>query len=210
VNSIITVRQGRIEDYPSLLASERKAWAGSEVTLITFEQFKTWLEVFPSGLLLAEHQGEICGHHFSQICRFDLHDVRDNRSWDTITDRGFCRTTHDPAGNVLYGVSLSSSVRGAGRMVLTHAIRQASDLKLDYYIGACRMPGLAMYATSLNLPMDEVVASYVEAVAKQRIYDKTLSTLLKAGVQAHRPIPNYFHDQQSGNWGCLISFRVGC
>ena len=207
MNIGITVRAAVPQDYEQFLAAEVAAWQGSEVPPISQEQFLTWLEVFPQGLLVAELEGWICAHHFAQICQFDLSDETDNRSWDEITDGGFCRGTHTLAGNALYGVSVSSCVRGAGRAVFSAAVNQIQSLGLDYYVGACRLPSLASYASRVGRLPDEVAVSYGAAVARGEYYDKTLSTLLKVeGLQFHRMIPNYFHDQQSQDWACLISY----
>lgn len=203
-----TFRSGKPEDYPAFMAAEAKAWRGSGVPLITEEQYNTWLEVFPQGLVLAEYRDRICAHHFAQIARFDVFDLHDNRDWDTLTDFGFCRRTHDPEGNVLYGVSLSSCVRGGGRAVFRHAMRQVSILGLERYVGACRIPGLSAYATTRHRTMSQVAAEYASRVLAGERKDPTLSPLLEVeGLRFHRVIPGYFHDPQSGDWACLISYR---
>lgn len=207
--TIFKIRAAKECDYEEFAEAESIAWQGSEVPIISKEQFLTWLEIFPEGLLLVEANGKICGHHFSQIRGFDVFNSQDNRSWDELTDKGFCRTTHNLNGNVLYGVSVSASVRGAGRFVFEAAVRQTHSLNLPRYVGACRMPGLTAYAESLNLNADTVVSEYVRAVIAAKRKDKTLSALLSVpGVHFVRLVPEYFADAQSNNWACLICYEA--
>lgn len=204
------VRNAQSSDYEEFAEAERLAWSSSEVPIISQSQFLTWLEIFPEGLLLVETNGKICGHHFSQIRAFDVHDSQDNRSWDELTNEGFCRTTHNPSGDVLYGVSVSASVRGAGRFVFEAAVKQTHALNLPRYVGACRIPGLATYAESLGIKPDTAVSEYVQAVVAGKRKDKTLSALLAvSGVRFVRLVPEYFTDAQSNNWACLICYEAG-
>ncbi|MHB8871467.1 MAG: hypothetical protein ACYC5G_03365 [Candidatus Doudnabacteria bacterium] len=203
------VRGGRACDYEEFAEAERIAWKGSEVPIISKEQFLTWLEVFPEGLLLVETQGKVCGHHFSQIREFDVINHDDNRSWDELTENGFCRTTHDLSGNVLYGVSVSASVSGAGRFVFEAAVKQTHTLNLARYVGACRIPGLSSYAEKKGLTPDEAVSEYISLVLSGKLRDKTLSALLSvSGVKFVRPVPRYFTDAQSNDWACLICYEA--
>ncbi|MEK7651731.1 MAG: hypothetical protein AAB351_00765 [Patescibacteria group bacterium] len=203
------VRNARTCDYEEFADAERIAWTGSEVPIINREQFLTWLEIFPEGLLVVETGGKVCGHHFSQIREFDVCDYKDNRSWDELTEDGFCRTTHDPKGNVLYGVSVSASIRGAGRFVFEAAVKQIHSLHLPRYVGACRIPGLTTYAENKGMSSDKVVSEYVSNVLLGKLKDKTLSALLTVdGVRFVRLVPGYFTDAQSNNWACLICYEA--
>lgn len=205
--TIFRVRGAKESDYAEFAEAERLAWSNTDVPIISQRQFLTWLEIFPEGLLLVEANNKVCGHHFSQIREFDIGDSGDNRSWDKLTDAGFCRATHNPRGNVLYGVSISASVRGAGRFVFEAAVKQTQALKLPRYVGACRIPGLTAYAESLGKAADAVVSEYVQAVVKGKLKDKTLSALLSvSGVRFVRLIPRYFTDAQSKDWACLICY----
>lgn len=207
--TIFRVRGARACDYDEFAEAERLAWSSSEVPIISHSQFLTWLEIFPEGLLLVEANSRICGHHFSQIREFDVGNFLDNRSWDELTDAGFCRTTHNLGGNVLYGVSVSASVRGAGRFVFEAAVKQTHSLNLPRYVGACRIPGLTAYAESLGIDPDTAVSEYVHAVVAGKRKDKTLSALLAvSGVRFVRLIPEYFTDAQSKNWACLICYEA--
>lgn len=207
--TIFKVRGAQASDYAEFAEAECLAWSNTDVPIINQKQFLTWLEIFPEGLLLVEANGKVCGHHFSQIRKFDIQDSRDNRSWDELTDAGFCRTTHNPSGNVLYGVSISASVPGAGRFVFEAAVKQTQTLKLPRYVGACRIPGLAAYVESLGKAADTVVSEYVQAVVKGKRKDKTLSALLSvSGVRFVRLVPRYFTDAQSKDWACLICYEA--
>jgi len=207
--TIFKLRSAQASDYEEFAEAERLAWSSSEVPIISQSQFLTWLEIFPEGLLLVETNGKVCGHHFSQIREFDVDNSQDNRSWDELTDEGFCRTTHNPNGNVLYGVSISASVRGAGRFVFEAAVKQTHSLKLPRYVGACRIPGLTAYAESFGVNSDTAVLEYAQAVVAGKRKDQTLSALLAvSGVRFVRLVPEYFTDAQSKNWACLICYEA--
>lgn len=204
----LLIRPGTIEDYPGFRQAEEKAWTGSGVDLITMEQYRSWLTVFPRGLLVAASSNQVAAHHFSQICNFDPDNENDNRTWAMLTDNGFCLNTHLDSGDTLYGVSISSALRGAGRAVFDAAIKQVGQLGLKRYVGACRMPGLYLYAQQKQTSIKNIVTEYTEAVVKKHLHDRTLSSLLSIpGVTFRRVVPNYFEDEQSGNWAALICYE---
>ncbi len=212
-----TIRQGQAGDYQGLLAAERKAWAGdADVEYISEQQFNSWLQVFPEGLLIAEYKGDICGHVFSQMCQFNPYDTTDNRNWDAITDFGFARTTHDPSGNTLYIVSISACVAGAGKLMLRKILELTRDMNLQYYSGASSLPGVAQYAKGAVINRF-LVERYMNAVLRklrilkdegERITDPVVSvTLGVEGVTFCRLLEKYFHYPASADWAALIVYK---
>ena len=202
------IRQGEISDYPEFLQAEQQAWKNTGVPVISREQYASWMEVFPEGLLLAEYAGVVCGHVFSQVCSFDPFDESDNRSWNEATDFGFIRATHEPAGRTMYNVSVSACIPGAGKKLLRAAFSQAEASRLQYYTGASSIPGLAVWVKSQQRKMDRSAAEeYVDCVLERKIRDPVISvTLSIEGTEFCRVMENYFDYPGSGGWAALIAY----
>ncbi len=214
----LEIRRGKLDDYAAFLAAEATAWKGTNVKLISPEQFSSWLEVFPEGLLVAEYNGRIVGHLFSQVCNFDPYDPADNRCWAEMTDEGLCRRSHDPNADTVYTVSLSAHFPGAGKKLLREGFAQCREFKKRYYAGASSIPGFEKYAASVGQPMDRVTATeYVAGIMRKlglregfgpRLSDPVISvTLGIEGVEFVRLIENYFEYSASGNWAVLIVYE---
>ncbi len=208
----ITVRPAAALDYQGFVEAEKKAWEGTGVPIISSEQFHTWLNVFPEGFLVALYQNHICGHIFSQCCDIDPYSNQ-HPTWDVCTDLGFARTTHMQQGKTLYAVSFSASRPGAGKLLLQAAHATMRERKQQYYAGACRVPGLAVYAEQHQCSIEEAVEGYVDIVQKsmnrtipkeERISDPTLSVVLRTGMHVCKALPGYFEDAQSGDAACLV------
>lgn len=215
----IVIRQGQQGDFEGLLAAEKLAW-GEEagVDLITPEQFDAWLEVFPEGLMVAEHNGQIVGHLYSQICNFNPLDMNDNRSWYDITDSGFCRTTHNPNAQTLYTVSVSACFPGVGKRLLRQIPPFVAKHGLRYYAGASSLPGAEQYAAKLNQPINRsLIENYMAAVLRklgmrddpgEKIGDPVVTvTLGIEGAKFLRVLENYFHYSKSGDFAALIFYE---
>jgi hypothetical protein len=217
MNPALVIRQAKLEDYPAFLLAEKQAWGkDTDVHLITRVQFETWLQVFPEGLWLAEHRGQICGHLFSQICNFDPTNESDNRTWDEITNFGFAASTHNPDGFTMYTVSVSAHFPGAGKRLLRKALDYTRQHNLRFYAGASSIPGVSEYAQGRAITR-ELVEEYVAGVLRKlghrldtgpRIVDPVVSvTLSVEGARFYRLLENYFDYPKSGNWAVLIAYE---
>ena len=211
----IVIRKGRASDYSDLLESEKKAWGDSGVKLISEDVFLTWLETFPEGLIIAEVENRVRGHLFLQICDFDPFDKKDNRSWATITDDGYCKKTHNPKGNTFYTVSISSCYPGAGKAMLRQiSVLTDQKFNLPFAIGVCRIPGALKYANENGKTVDLIIDKYVKKVLKsakgmgEKFFDPTLSVVASIEeFEFDRIIPNYFDDLMSGNYACQFMYK---
>ena len=108
MNSKILVREARPEDYPGFKRMEKKAWAGTDIPVISEKMFNVWIKVFSEGLRLAFINGEVCGHVYSQVCDFDPFDEGDQRNLNIMTDNMYTIKTHNMAGNCIYSFSISA------------------------------------------------------------------------------------------------------
>lgn len=218
----IFVRQARPDDYFEFRVMEEAAWKDTGVEVISEEVFNTWIKVFPEGALLAIVDDRIRAHIFSQICDFYPDDHKDDRCWAEITDNGTAEKTHNLNGNAFYVVSISSRFSGSAASLINESIKKASQLKKNFFVGACRIPGISGYQKEKNikkLTYRDVMkyASLVNDTVKERAeeekryYDPVLSTFLsirKKHSKVCRAVEDYFPDRQSYNWACLISFEI--
>ncbi len=113
--SKIIVRNANINDLEGLLKLEEIAW--EEGSRADRETYISRLETFPEGIFIGERDGEIEGVAVTQIINSEK--LEEEFTWDSITDSGKIRRTHDPNGDVVYGVNLSVKPDGIGNKVIS-------------------------------------------------------------------------------------------
>ncbi len=212
---VIRIKSPSFGDYKEFLESEKKAWENTEIPPITFDQFASWIKVFPQGLIMAESEGKICGHIFSQRCDFRPYDPKDNRNWIEMTDRGCCLKTHDDEGPTLYVVSFSASVAGAGKLLLSQMKGLTARLGVKHTVGPIRLPGLAAFAEKMKKPIADAAQEYIRAVVEtvrrerkeNKVFDPTLTPAVSfKDFYPVRLIADYLPDKASGNYACLLVY----
>lgn len=174
----VEVRMTRPEDVPELVRlsraiyGKRGSWKAPELHLHQ--------EVFPEGQMVAvdPDAGRILGMVVSLV-------IADRNwplcaPWREITDRGRL-TTHDPAGDVLYGagIAVPAGARGRGVGTALYGAREAllRRLDLERIRAGARIPGYREVADRRT--PEEYVA---EVVAGERT-DPTLSFQLARGFR---------------------------
>lgn len=141
----ILVRSARGEDVPRLVELDALTFGSAGVAPFGGDFFLTWLEVNPSGLIVAESDGRVVGYHYAQGADFSFERIGEFTTFDAAADGGFTRATHRPDGNSLHGVSMCSVLPGAGRLLFRRAFAQAERTGKAYYFGFTRMSGLAAF-----------------------------------------------------------------
>lgn len=197
---IVVRRGGRIEEISGMLRVENEAWP--EKMAFTKEHFLSHLVVFPEGIFIAKVDGEIAGVGISEIIQYDLdHPVP---TWYEVTDNGFLRNKHDPAGNTLYGVSLTVSPRfsawGIGPKMLDCAQRYVVEKKLERFVIGSRVPRYHKYAARMT------ANDYIHAKKGKRYFDPEVEFYASSGFIVVGLLPEYFEDPDSVNYGVLMSW----
>ncbi len=149
----ISVRQATKKDIPDIVIVEQRRWQPLGVPLYTEKHFEAWLDVHPAGFAVAvdEHK-EIVGYTYAQFIDFAFDRIdQDFASIDVATDHGYTRQTHKPDGNAVYGLTITSTRRGAG-----HALYDAFYWFLEssgkqYYVGFPRLAGLDLYLRDVEV-----------------------------------------------------------
>ncbi len=197
----VSIRQLTLKDLDELTQLEIATWG--EDMCASKEMLASRIQVFPEGMIGAVENGKICGYIClmtvnSQMCEKDF-------TWMGITDGGFIRATHDPNGDCFYGVSLSV-LPTASKDVAVKLIKAAAKLSIRKALKGVlfggRLPSYHKYAGK------KTVDEYLKSLTKKgRIIDPEQSFYRQVNALAIRPLPNYFDDPQSLNYGFLGFFE---
>ena len=150
------------------------------------KQFKAQLAVFPEGQICIEDHGKIVAAAFSLIVDYDK--FGDHHTYDQITGDAYL-TTHDPLGDVLYGievcVSLDYRSMRLGRRLYEARKELCQSLNLKSIIAGGRIPNYKNYAHELS------PQKYIEQVKKREIYDPILTFQLSNDFEVKRVLTAY-------------------
>lgn len=119
---------------------------------------------------------------------------------------GFGFATCSPSGTTLYGADISVHPefrrQGVARLLYSARFELVRQFGLVRYGTACRLPDLS----ASGVP---TIETYVAEVAGGKRQDRTLSPLLRMGLQAIGVIHNYMDDPESGNAAALLEWLPG-
>ncbi|WP_299429216.1 GNAT family N-acetyltransferase [uncultured Meiothermus sp.] len=186
--------------------------------LITAEHYKAHLRVFPQGqhAVLELETGQVdsrsgwpetvrpkvvaCSTDFRTHVDFSHYQ---HRYLEAVG--GNWLTSHDPAGDWLYGadIGVHPEFRGFGLSTLLYTARQAlvRQLGLKGHVAGAMPKGFAPYQRDL------FIEQYVARVVKGEMFDPVLSIQLKRGYHVWGIIPNYLDDPSCGNYGVFVVWR---
>lgn len=192
----IKVRQAVMEDVEGILNLEEEVWP--EGLRATKDQFVSRIETFPEGILVAAINGTIVGVVATEIVVYDL--TKPGLTWAAITDEGFIKKTHNPAGDTLYGVDLSVSPFGvnAARMLMEQIGKLTIRYHLKRGILGARIPRYHKVASEIK------VEEYVNGKKGHRPLDPELAFYTRLGLKIAKIIPDYIKDPESCNYGVLM------
>ncbi|WP_341206982.1 bifunctional GNAT family N-acetyltransferase/carbon-nitrogen hydrolase family protein, partial [uncultured Psychrosphaera sp.] len=166
------------------------------------KQFKAQLAVFPEGQICIEDHGKIVAAAFSLIVDYDK--FGDHHTYDQITGDAYL-TTHDPLGDVLYGievcVSLDYRSMRLGRRLYEARKELCQSLNLKSIIAGGRIPNYKNYAHELS------PQKYIEQVKKREIYDPILTFQLSNDFEVKRVLTAYLpEDKESKGYATLLEW----
>jgi hypothetical protein len=192
------VRMATPHDVAGAVAVDRQAFG--EVGL-TAGYFEAWLQVFPQGFQVACEEDRIVG--YAMGIRVASQDVVDN--WYVDTGNGY-GSTHNPQGNILYGVSLvAAGALWAGRLLLEAAVAglgQLPGLEKLWFYG--RLPQFSRWYSSQEDKPElafELAERYVESGRDplQRYYEGS-------GFRRLKPVLGYLPDDVD-SMGVALKFE---
>ncbi|MDX1444372.1 MAG: bifunctional GNAT family N-acetyltransferase/carbon-nitrogen hydrolase family protein [Gammaproteobacteria bacterium] len=190
----LRLRNLKPEDHEGLCRLMEKAYSGLDDSVWSRDEFIAQLNRFPEGQLCIEDHGEVVAAALTLIVNYSR--FGDNHTYDQITGDGYF-TTHDPNGDVLYGVDVfvDPEYRGMrlGRRLYDARKELCRSLNLRAIIAGGRIPGYRKYADSMS------PEEYIQQVQAREIYDPILSFQLANDFQARRIIPNYLPDDKDSH-----------
>lgn len=174
----VQLRLARPEDIPAQVVLSRAVY-GARGAWKTLE-LREHHDVFPEGQILAESSMDatLLGHSASLM--LDSRKWAPDRPWEELTGNGTLRT-HDPSGDLLYGVGLAVHPRARGYGVARMLYRAREELLGRTGLGrirvGARLPGYGRVAHRME------VEDYVEEVVRGERTDPTLSFQLHMGFE---------------------------
>ena len=168
----------------------------------TREQFHSQLRHFPEGQICIEDAGEVVAAAISVVVDYDS--FGDQHTYDEITGGGYL-TTHDPSGEVLYGVDVFVHPEyrdmRLGRRLYDARKELCRNLNLRAIIVGARIPGYREYKD--RMPPEQ----YIDLVKRREIRDPILSFQLANDFHVRRVITGYLpEDRESDSYAVLLEW----
>ncbi|HEX6928443.1 MAG TPA: GNAT family N-acetyltransferase, partial [Gammaproteobacteria bacterium] len=187
----LLLRNLRPEDHPALSRLMARAYSGIKDSRWSKDEFVAQLNRFPEGQLCIEDNGDVVAAALTLIVNYAR--FGDRHTYRQITGDGYF-TTHDPNGDVLYGVDVfvDPEYRGMrlGRRLYDARKDLCRNLNLRAIIAGGRIPGYHNYAQEMS------PEEYVQLVRQRELHDPILSFQLANDFQARRVIRDYLPDDK--------------
>ena len=195
----VKIKQARIEDIKEILIAEEKAWP--EKLRATKEQFRSRIETFPEGTLVAIANSSVIGVVSTEIVDYDIKDPI--ATWAEATDGGFIKKTHNPKGNTLYGVDLTVSqfVENTSKLLMQEVGKLVIRYNLKQGVLGARIPRYHKFKDKMT------VEEYINDRKGNRLMDPELSFYAKMGLKAVKALPDYIDDAESRDYGVLMAWK---
>jgi predicted amidohydrolase/ribosomal protein S18 acetylase RimI-like enzyme len=167
----------------------------------TEQSFLELIEKFPEGQIGVENHGEIIAFAFSLIVDYDKYG--DSHTYDQITGN-FTFSTHDPDGDVLYGIEVcvDPSHQGLrlGRRLYDARKEVCENLNLRAIVAGGRMP-------NYNKHKGLTPRQYIDQVRRKEIYDPVMTFQLSNDFRVKKVLTNYLGaDTESKAYATLLEW----
>ncbi len=199
----VHLRNLRIEDYVDLTEAMSEAYSGMGGQVWSREQIAKLLKLFPEGQLALTVNGKVVGVALSLIV--DYAKYGDSHTYEQITGT-YRFTTHDPEGDVLYGIDLFVHPQYRGmrlaRRIYDGRKELCENLNLRSIVAGGRIPNYNGHAGKLT------PKQYIEQVKRKEIYDPILTFQLSNDFTVKRVLRNYLpSDHESKAYATLIEWN---
>ena len=165
------IRNANHTDIQRMIFLEETVWRKENTDVYGEEHFRAWLETYPEGFLVAEHQGLVVALIYTEAISFDSETEFPWGTYNDVTDEGYTRRTHNPKGSHHFGLTICSIHKGAGAPLLQGLI-EFSTHKNRPLLGVSRLPGLSDYLNceavrNSGINQDVLVQHYVLQTANK-------------------------------------------
>ncbi|MFO8156155.1 MAG: GNAT family N-acetyltransferase [Pseudomonadota bacterium] len=198
----LRLRNLTAEDYPDIKAAMDAVYPGIGGAW-TRKEYMAQINRFPEGQIGIEDNGRVVAAAFAVIVDFE--DIGDQHTYEDII-AGARFTTHDPNGDVLYGVDVfvHPEYRGMrlGRRLYDARKELCQQLNLRAIIAGGRIPGYGRVADEMG-PHE-----YIEKVRHRELHDPILSFQLANDFQVKRVLKGYLpEDEESRGYATLLQWN---
>lgn len=196
----MNITNAKETDLDAITKLEEEIWP--EGTRASKEKFESRLKIFPEGFFLAYKEEKLIGVSTSEKINYDPKNPP--TSWESITDNGYIKNTHNPEGNSIYVVSIGAVSRSGGGSALIKAQKDLTQkLNLKYLILGARIPGYDYYCKQNG---DIKIEDYVKLKREDgELLDPELRFYTRNGLKLTKIISNYMEDdKESRNYGAIM------
>lgn len=199
----VELRNLKIADYKELKNSMKESYSELEDSYWSEEHIEKLLTVFPEGQLVILVDGKVVGSALSLIVLEDL--VDQNHDYTQITG-DFSFSTHNPKGEILYGIDvfIHPKYRGLrlGRRLYDGRKELCEQLNLKAIVFAGRIPNYGKYAKEMT------PKKYIDKVKLKELHDSVLSFQLSNDFHVMRIMKNYLEgDKDSKEFAVLLEWN---
>jgi predicted amidohydrolase/ribosomal protein S18 acetylase RimI-like enzyme len=199
----VIVRHLQLSDYEDLRETMALAYAAIGEDPWKKRHVANLLRTFPEGQIAVEVNGRVVGCALSLIV--DYSRFGDRHTYDQITGNDTFRT-HDPRGNVLYGIDVfvHPDFRGMrlARRMYDARKELCEKLNLRAIVAGGRISGYAAHAATLT------PRQYIQKVRQKELYDPILTFQLANGFHVRKVLRNYLGgDAQSREYATLLEWN---
>ena len=192
----------KLQDYEALLQAMKAAypdWPGGFWTLATMKRL---IDKFPEGQFVIKADGKVVGSALAIIVQYSH--FGDSHTYKQITDN-YTFDTHDPNGDVLYGVDvfIHPDYRGLrlGRRLYDARKDLCERLNLKAIVFGGRIPNYHKFVDEMS-PRD-----YIRKVKLREIYDPVLTFQLANDFHVKKVLRAYMpEDEESQEFACLLQW----
>lgn len=197
----LNLRNLEISDYADLKEIMNLVYPGMGGALPE-KKFRVQISTFSEGQICIEDHDKVVAAAFSLIVDYDK--FGDHHTYDQITGDAYL-TTHDPSGDVLYGVEVvvHPDYQGMrlGRRLYEARKELCQSLNLKSIVAGGRIPNYQKHAKDMS------PQKYIELVKKKKIYDPTLSFQLSNEFEVKRVLNDYYpEDKESKGYATLLEW----
>lgn len=199
----IELRNLKIEDYLDLKGSMQQAYAEWVGSYWEERHIRKLLEIFQEGQLCVVYEGKVVGCALSLIV--DYKKIGDNHTYTQITGN-YTFSTHDPNGNILYGIDVfvHPEYQGLrlGRRLYDARKELCESLNLRAILFGGRIPNYSKYAHDLE------PKAYIEKVKNKEIHDRVLNFQLSNDFHVRKVLTGYLPgDKSSKEFATLMAWN---
>ncbi|MET3114065.1 putative amidohydrolase/GNAT superfamily N-acetyltransferase [Pedobacter sp. CG_S7] len=199
----IELRKLTLEDYDDLKESMAQAYDTLGGQIWSKATIAKLLKLFPEGQLCIAVDDKVVACSLAIIVDYDQYG--DKHTYQMITG-SYTFSTHDPNGDVLYGIEIfvSPEFRGLrlGRRLYEARKELCESLNLKSIIAGGRIPGYHEYSETLS------PRAYIDKVKAKEIFDPTLTFQISNDFHVIKVLKNYLPgDHESKDFATLLEWN---